>query len=167
MKSRSAASVEEQFFNFHYENGTDYDTPSIAPSPCTISYLPPIQGASPVQTEPDSDERNEDCKEPQKHSENQENTDSDGQKDICERTSSAESDQSGRTDHDSKEGLHGTILPDPDTSAINAQKGPRPGSRHTPYTAPWIVAQLRNSPQRAIGILKVWAHEQRRDIDDD
>jgi len=66
MKSRSAASVKEQFFNFHYEDGTDYDTLSIAPSPCTISYLPTIQGASSVQTEPDSDERDENCKEPQK-----------------------------------------------------------------------------------------------------
>src|SRR5215471_12089665 len=110
MKSRSAASVEEQFFNFHYENGTDYDTPSIAPSPCTISYLPPIQGASPTQTEPDSDERNESCKEPQKHSENQENNKQKPEvwRDACERTPSAESDQTERKDHDSKGGLHGT-----------------------------------------------------------
>src|SRR5215471_8704309 len=139
MKSRSAASVEEQFFNFHYENGTDYDTPSIAPSPCTISYLPPIQGASPTQTKPDSNEEDEDCKEPQKHPENQEN---DKRKpevriDACERTPSAESDQTEREDHDSKGGLHGTDSdPGTDTTLQRASY-----TRHTPYTAPWIVAR--------------------------
>src|SRR5215471_16395288 len=164
MKSRSAASVEEQFFNFHYEDSTDYDTLLIAPSPCTISYLPTIQGASSVQTEPDSDKRNENCKEPQKHSENQENNKQkpEAQRDACERTPLAESDRTERKDHDSKGGLHGTDS-EPGTNATLQRAS---FTRHDPYTAPWVVARLRDSPQRAIGILRIWAHERRRDIDD-
>jgi len=30
---------------------------------------------------------------------------------------------------------------------------------HTPFTAPWVVARLRDSPDRAVGILKSWSHD--------
>jgi hypothetical protein len=38
--------------------------------------------------------------------------------------------------------------------------------KHTPFTAPWIVARLRDSPGQAIGILRTWSHDKRLDVDD-
>jgi hypothetical protein len=32
---------------------------------------------------------------------------------------------------------------------------------HTPFTTPWVVARLRDSPSQATGILRSWSHKQR------
>src|SRR5580700_6834922 len=38
-------------------------------------------------------------------------------------------------------------------------------NRHTPFTSPWIVIRIRDSPDQAIRILSTCAHTKRLDID--
>src|SRR5262245_30056000 len=33
--------------------------------------------------------------------------------------------------------------------------------RHTPFTAPWVAERLKDSPDRAIPILRDWSHSKR------
>ena len=66
--------------------------------------------------------------------------------------------------------LDRTSNPDSEEKENKEQQTPtlptQSNDHHPPFTASWIVARLRDSPERAIGILRTWAHDKRLDIDD-
>ena len=60
------------------------------------------------------------------------------------------------------------------TPAVTTEKPPRvkpkteTPKRHTPFSNPWVAARLKDSPQRAISILRMWAHPNRhREVNDE
>src|SRR5687768_14720205 len=51
---------------------------------------------------------------------------------------------------------------------LSSPKPSTPFQCHTPYTAPWVAARLKDSPVRAVSILRSWSHSKRwREIHDD
>src|ERR1700724_3732635 len=61
---------------------------------------------------------------------------------------------------------HTSSAPNDAANPIEEQKrNPKPKKpyiRHTPFTPPWIVDRLQDSPDRAVPLLRDWAHPKRR-----
>src|SRR5439155_7805056 len=55
-----------------------------------------------------------------------------------------------------------SVSPSSSEPKANAQPHtPLKFKRHTPFSAPWIVARLRDSPDRALPLLRNWSHPKR------
>ena len=66
------------------------------------------------------------------------------------------------------------VIPSPSSEPENQAQPDTPSTpkipfkRHTPFSAPWIVARLRDSPDRALPLLRNWSHSKRcREMNDD
>src|SRR5688572_10483677 len=60
-----------------------------------------------------------------------------------------------------------TFESEPPNAQKPLSKPHTPYIRHSPYSAPWVMARLRDSPDRAIPVLRNWAHTKRyREVND-
>jgi hypothetical protein len=65
----------------------------------------------------------------------------------------------------SNENISPSLPDDTAKEPLRAKESPK---RHTPFSAPWVAARLKDSPLRAISILRTWTHPNRhREVNDE